>query len=556
MKIEFLIIIVFILLTGCTASNNFVNPKGVVCFDDGICETEDYTEANITNIKKCLNTTMPLIVKNYEGESVFVRGDGVSPTATDGEEKLLNVMLIYFNELISVYKEMYKNDISKELKELIMFDESFYTNEDEYLKTIFTSVNLSETKRFKPVQVNEGKNKGFAVCHYLNINTFLIKKLTPFMPKSFNDNIKTLLTETSKRVNLKLPQYQSEFVSKQFNDKVDIEFNYEQQYVKSPTDEEKLKVKNKYFESLKQDFMSFCKTSYTADITDVECHDEDYETITPFDVYELSRLPLLTYLDLTGTSVISIKKLKKLKNLQILRIFDDPNLKEDIELLKKENPNLIIILVKEGEEPVKLTRQQKLDLLINTIPQLTIENEEQTQWIQLFEERKWDDLINIFKEKNMILFLKAINFNKTYYEKFDNFLIGESVPEIESLLNTAFIINTKFIEIHRDYLNSIKFKINFNKIKVDAEQNKYENMCKIIDELKEIDGKNKDLIDFSKNLLLNANKLFTETVKIENKDHLKAYENYKTVLQMCPDKTLFNKVMQKIKFLEKKYKLK
>jgi len=195
-------------------------------------------------------------------------------------------------------------------------------------------------------------------------------------------------------------------------------------------------------------------------------------------------------------------------------------------------------------------------LLLNTIPQLTIESEEQTQWIQLFEEKKWDELINIFKEKNLVLLLKAINFNKTYYEKFDNFLIGESVPEIESLLNTAFIINTKFIEIHRDYLNSIKFKINFNKIKVDAEQNKYENMCKIIDELKEIDAKNKDFIEFSKNLLINANKLFSDSVKIENKDYLKAYENYKTVLLMCPDKTLLNKVTQKIKFLEKKYKIK
>lgn len=544
----FIAMVVFA-ITGC--SDKFTNPKGVVCYDDGMCQVADPFDANINNIDKCLNSEIPLIIKNYEGESFFVRGEG-TVDFDNGELKTASVVSLYFKEMVNVYQEMYKTDISKEIKEIAVYDEEIYSTPNEYISKILLSANISGINKFAPTEVNGGAVK----CYYFNVNSFVRKKLSHLMPKSFNDNIKKILAETSKRTRVKINDKKAEYKSEKFA-KVNVSIGVEQQFVANPTLEEKEKVKEKILSKKEEDdFASFCQTSFTYNIKEIECNEKSIEEITPNDVYELKKIPSLIYLDLVGTTITSVKLLKQIKTLKALRIVTDNIVdKTELDLLKKDNPNLVIVSVAKTDENTSMTKYQKLKQFFETLPVLAIDNEEQTNWIQLFEAKNWDELMKIFNEKNLFVFEKAAKFNKAIYPELDKYLAGEEVKDIEIFYETANLINIKFIEIHRDYLNSIKFKIDFTKLKKSIEEKKYETVCQDIEALKLIDAKNKDLIDLSKNLLTEANKLFTEGTKLEAKEHLKAYENYKTVLLMCPDKTLLNKVNPKIKALKTKYKL-
>ncbi len=202
-----------VLILGCSGSGAVENGKKLTTIEckNNLCEVGDSFFANLPEIKKCIQKENPYIKKNYEGIGFWGRGIGYSELAEISARQNLAVVVPYFfNVLAETYIGMFGESIKKEISEVSTYNIDEYQSGDLYVKKILGEANISEVYPFGPF--NED-----VACIYFSFKRFIVKHLFDKMPKSFRDNIDSLLDITAKKVNKDIKAGNLKVYTKKYN---------------------------------------------------------------------------------------------------------------------------------------------------------------------------------------------------------------------------------------------------------------------------------------------------------------------------------------------------
>lgn len=185
------------LILGCSGSGTVEKSKKLTTVEckNNLCEVGDTFFANLPEIKKCIQKEYPYIKKNYEGVGFWGRGIGYSELAEISARQNLAVVVPYFfNVLAETYIGMFGESIKKEISEVSTYSIDEYQSGDLYIKRVLGEANISEVYPFGPFSDD-------VACVYFSFKRFIVKHLFDKMPKSFRNNIDSLLEISAKKVN-------------------------------------------------------------------------------------------------------------------------------------------------------------------------------------------------------------------------------------------------------------------------------------------------------------------------------------------------------------------